>query len=157
MSRVVETVKDEGTAAAYRIAAKKAARVLRAPLLSVLKSKGAEQPLLTSLESFLNTEWGLGVFEYIIGMMISSTPKLAEHPKAQKLASEMRIDSMAIIGGNFFDAIIDQIKPLYEMLLALINEQPELPGIKSPPLLVETTATPAIEEKKTRSRTPKTT
>lgn len=147
-----QRLKDEGTSAAYRVAARQGVKILRAPLLSMLQKKGASAPLLLAVEGFLSTEFGFSLLQYGVGMAINHLPLMAGHPKAMRLAEEMRVDAMATTGNGMIDEVMQLAGPMVKELTSFINAQPEVTEEKAPPLLLETTTVKAPPTKVTASR-----
>ncbi len=129
--RVKQAVKSDAINASYRIAAKNLVKVIKKPLISALKSKGIQKPMVDMVANFLDTDLGSAIVSYIVGSGISAMPFLANNAKATRLAEECRIKGMETVGDAGMQFAFQMFGPVVSTLIDHINAQPELPGKKS--------------------------
>ena len=155
MSRVKQSIKSDAVNASYRIAAKNMVKIVKKPLINVLKKQGMNKPSLDMVGAFLETEMGGALVTYVVGAAISGIPMLSDNEKAARIAEECRIAGFETLGTNIVEFAIENLGPVFSEVVKAINSQPEItPGAKSKPLSLPTGSMAALfnEETTTKSK-----
>jgi hypothetical protein len=106
--------------AAPLISGEAASKGLRAGILMMLKSKGADSSQLQMVQAALNTEYGRAGLEIALGVALAFTPGIKDHPAAKYLAEGCQVDGMRAGGAKIMDDVSQFIVPA---LLAVLNGQ----------------------------------
>jgi hypothetical protein len=67
----------------------------------------------------METEWGLAFIQQILAWIFRYLPSLQNEPRAQALANEWAIDSVAIIGNEMLSEVISFLKPIMSQVIEL--------------------------------------
>ena len=118
VSKVMEVVKVEATAASWRTAARQAVKRTKDPLVNLLKSRKVPGLVLGYVEQALDTDIGDGVYALALGTVLEAMPvaKFKNNPNYSKLASEIRIYGYERV----FSGVID---PALDLVIGVFNEQ----------------------------------
>jgi len=126
MERIKEAAKDESIKVAYRVAAKQLVKVIRAPLLSILEKQGADNHLIASASKFLDTEFGIGLMEFVLGCAVPSIPYFSSSDRATLFAEELRVGGASLFLNKGIDEITIFLGPVIREVVKAINAQPPL-------------------------------
>jgi hypothetical protein len=126
MDRIKEAAKDESVKVAYRVAAKQLVKVIRAPLLSMLEKQGADNHLIASAAKFLDTEFGIGLMQFILGCAVPSIPYFSDSDRATLFAEELRVGGASLFLNKGIDEVTVFLGPVIREVVKTINAQPAL-------------------------------
>lgn len=118
--KFVDMIKSDATNAAYRVAGTQITNGMKAAILKLLESRGADGGKLQMISEMLDTEVGSAVVALMVGFGLNYAPVIGEDPRVQKLATEFRTHGMATAGnavvevamGSFLPVIQDALKAL---------------------------------------------
>ena len=102
---VMEIIKDRGKKAGIRGTGRQITRGTRAAIISLLKSKGADEGTLAIVAAFLETEFGTGVVSLILGGVLPQIPMLNQDSRVQVLAEEFQVEGLTVVG----DAVLGEV------------------------------------------------
>ncbi len=110
---------------AYRVAARQSAKVAKNAILTVVKSKTADKrkanKAASAVQEILDTDLGTYGVSEALGWMLTYAPGLKEHPRAQLLAEELRVEGLAGAGDLAFDKILQTLVP---SMVSVLNSLP---------------------------------
>jgi len=110
---------------AYRVAARQSAKVAKNAILTVVKSKNSDKrkanKAVSAVEEILDTDLGTYGVSEALGWMLTYAPGLKEHPRAQQLAEELRVEGLAGAGDLAFDKILQTLVP---SMVSVLNSLP---------------------------------
>lgn len=132
MERIKEAAKDESVKVAYRVAAKQLVKVIRAPILSLLEKQGADNHLIASASKFLDTEFGIGLLEFVLGCAVPSIPYFSSSDRATLFAEELRVGGASLFLNKGIDEITIFLGPVIREVVKAINAQPALSSNSKP-------------------------
>lgn len=110
---------------AYRVAARQSAKAAKTAILSIVKSKDTDKrkqnKTASAVQEILDTDLGTYGVSEALGWMLTYAPGLKEHPRAQKLAEELRVEGLAGAGDMAFDKIMQTLVP---SMVSVLNSLP---------------------------------
>ena len=127
-----DILKDNLASAGYRVAATQSTTLIKNSIVSLMRSKGATNEHIQGLVSFLETEWGMALISGGLGIGLNYLPKYGDDPRVQRLAEEMRISGMAIVGNEIVGEAIQHVLP------ALTSILDKLPAVEDKQLAEKT-------------------
>lgn len=126
--------------AAYRTAARQTAKVAKTAILSVVKSKSGDKrkgnKTASALQEVLDTDLGTYGISEALGWALTYAPGLKEHPNAQRLAEELRVEGLAGAGDLALDKLFQTLVP---SMVSVLNTLPSVEAAK-------TAEMPAVKE-----------
>ena len=124
----VEMIKSDAAEAAYRTAAKKGVRALRAAMLRVAKDKGADRKEVNYLRKAFESDLGEAVLSMALGYMLTYAP-LPEAVKNNKhfgrIVGELRIGGIQIGMDTILTEAMGYIGPVLDEIKNLLPEDNE--------------------------------
>lgn len=135
-------IKKDATNAAYRVAAKQINTGVRSAIIEVLKKKGANSTQIEGITMFIESELGAALLSTATGYGLSYAPVINKDPRAQRLATEFRINGMATAGNALVEALFGQFMPV------ITDALNALPAAEEEAVEIET-STPARLESRT--------
>ncbi len=94
---------------AWQAGAHEAAKRTRAVLLAQLKKAKAGSMVVEGVRVFVNSEWGLAVWSFLLGMMLPYIPKAKNMPHVQRMGEELRTGGFRTAFGAMADKIVDAV------------------------------------------------
>lgn len=144
----MEMVKADAVQAAYRVAATQMSNGTKAAILTIMEKNGQGSDRIAALSDLLNTEFGNALVSLLLGVGLNYAPMLSDDPRAQKLATEFRINGMATAGNAVMDTAMQHFLPVITNALSALPEETTQKRIAS---------VPAEEiEEETKAEAPKT-
>src|ERR1019366_7703315 len=121
------TVKSDGTDAAWRVAAKQAAKSVKAPVVAALQRTTLPTGGIGFFVSQFDTDNGEAVLAFVLGTVMGYVPQLGTDPKFIRLARELRVLGM----DRFLSKVADvMLNPLREQLVEIVKAIPfETPAV----------------------------
>ncbi len=123
-SAIKNEIKDNANEAKYRIGAKQLVKLVRDPVAALVARKlgaGDDESLRKKLSIFLMTDVGTAMLEGLLGGALSGLP--IESETREKLARELRVDSMSRLGDSLADVVMD---PLRQVITMYLKDMPEI-------------------------------
>ena len=115
----IEMAKADAQETAYRIGAAKLVKAVKLAVLEGMKKdKSRKKGQLTQIESFLDSELGEAVISLVLGVALDNLPMLKDDPRASRMAKEFRTASMAKVGNEILDKLMDQLLPAVQQTWA---------------------------------------
>lgn len=137
---VMEILKDRGKKAGIRGTGRQITRGTRAAIISLLKSKGADEGTLAIVAAFLETEFGTGVVSLILGGVLPQIPMLNQDTRVQVLAEEFQVEGLTVVGDAVLGEVMKYFTPVVvDALRGMERIEEETDAAEE----VETTATAA--------------
>lgn len=119
-NKFLPQLKQDAIDAAYRVAAKKINTTVRDLIVGKFRNAGWDESRLGILAEILDTELGLSLQSYALGLMLERAPKLNENVRIQKLAREFRVEGTAgatdMVAGLVFDTLLPGLTGLFSSL-----------------------------------------
>lgn len=110
---------------AYRVAARQTAKVAKSAILSVVKNKSSDKrkanKTASALQEVLDTDLGTYGISEALGWMLTYAPGIKEHPNAQRLAEELRVEGLAGAGDLALDKVLQSLVP---SMVSVLNSLP---------------------------------
>jgi hypothetical protein len=121
------TVKSDGTDAAWRVAAKQAAKSVKAPVVAALQRTTLPTGVIGFFVSQFDTDNGEAVLAFVLGTVMGYVPQLGTDPKFIRLARELRVLGM----DRFLSKVADvMLNPLREQFVEIVKAIPfETPAV----------------------------
>jgi hypothetical protein len=121
MQAAYSAVKSDGTDAAWRVAAKQAAKSVKAPVVAALQRTTLPTGVVGFAVSQLDTANGEAVLAFVLGTVMGYVPQLGTDPKFIRLARELRVLGM----DRFLSKVADvMLNPLREQLVEIVKAIP---------------------------------
>jgi hypothetical protein len=121
MQVAYNTVKSDGTDAAWRVAAKQAAKSVKAPVVAALQRTTLPTGVVGFFVSQLDTNNGEAVLAFALGTVMGYVPQLGSDPKFIRLARELRVLGM----DRFLSKVADvMLNPFREQLVDIVKAIP---------------------------------
>jgi hypothetical protein len=105
-------IKEDVISAGYRVVATQLTKGTKAALLKLMQDRGADNNKIALLQEILETEAGNVLIAMILGMSLTYIPMFNQDRRAQKLANEFRVGSLAITGNALMDLVWGYVKNL---------------------------------------------
>lgn len=121
---IVDQFKTDSVSAAYRVGGRKLTAVAQKGLLAVMKSQGMKRKELNAMVTVAETEFGRAAIGQILGQALIRVPGLKEDKRVQRLAEELRVESIAngmeftldSLVGNFLPQFLPGVSEILEAL-----------------------------------------
>lgn len=112
-SKIVQTVKADGTEAAWRVAGSQLVKLTRDPLVALLtRHLGDDDPSIRAkIAKFLETEIGMALISSIISVCISTVPGV-NNDVTSRLAKELRIRALAGVGDLAAEVLMGPLRTI---------------------------------------------
>jgi hypothetical protein len=127
---------------AYRVAARQTAKVAKSAILSVVKNKSADKrkanKAASAVQEILDTDLGTYGVSEALGWALTYAPGLKEHPNAQRLAEELRVEGLAGAGDLALDKVLQSLVP---SMVSVLNS---LPAVEKSAQPTESLAEPTV-------------
>lgn len=124
--KLLETLKDDGKDAAYRIGVRTMSRAVQGAIIKMLQSQGYKKSQVKAIQEFLATEAGEAAIKTCIGYALIYIPGIKEDPRAQRMSKEFRVDGIAQAG----NLVMEHLWPI------LMNVLMALPSVESDEAIV---------------------
>jgi len=105
-------IKEDASSALYRVAATQINAAAKAGIVRMLTQQGKNSQMVESIKGLMETEAGDALVSAILGLLFTYAPKLSEHQKAQRLATEFRVQSLSVIGNSMIEMALEQLLPV---------------------------------------------
>lgn len=119
VSTVLATVKDDGVDAAWRTAARQAAKTVREPLAAVLRGR-LPAGVCGLVLSQLDTEHGEAFLAFVTGHAMSYIPQFSCDAKLNRLAKELRVLGLQFATDKLASAILSPLREQFVEVVKMI-------------------------------------
>ena len=123
MEQLINTAKEEGSDALYRIATKQTTSKFRAALVKTLREKGADDVTVEILSKFFESEIGCGLISLALGLALPQVPYLKDDGRITRLSKEFRVEGMSATGNAIIDEVLSGIAPIMMDVLKSLPEE----------------------------------
>lgn len=127
-TKFVEIVKSDAQEAAYRTAAKKGVRMLRAAILKVAKSKGVETKEINYLRKAFESELGESILSMALGYILTYAPlpgNVKNNRHFSKIVGELRINGLQIGMDVLLTEAMEYVGPALDEIRSLLPDSEE--------------------------------
>ncbi len=104
-------VKVDAGNAAYRIVANQASKGVRGGLVKLAKSQGFKNKQIIAISELLDSEPGRAIVQTGLGYALTYAPRVSADPRVKHLASELRIEGMALAGNLAVEELLGFVLP----------------------------------------------
>ena len=120
----VETFTSDATEAGIRITSIQILKAVKTGIATALQKRGADESVITSAMSFLETDIGIGLISILIGHGLPHAPMIGNDPKVAIISKEFRVAGMANTGNAVIGEIMQFILP---GVIEAMKNMPDLP------------------------------
>jgi len=115
----MDHMKSDVTKGSFRVAAKSIPKTARVALLVFMKTKKAPRAWIKTAKEVMETEWGLAFIQQILAWGFRYFPMLKDDARAQALADEWAIDSIATVGNEIVNELMGAMAPVIAQVMDL--------------------------------------
>lgn len=127
---ISDQFKVDSVSAGYRAGGRKLTEFAQKGLIALMKSTGAKRKDINAMLLVAETTIGRALIGQLLGQGLTRFPGLQDNPKIQRLAEELRIESIANGMEMTFDALVSKLAPrLLGPLEQIMSELPD-PEVK---------------------------
>jgi hypothetical protein len=116
---MMDHIKSDLSQGTFRVAAKTIPKTARTALLAFLKAKKAPKHWLVTAQEVMATEYGLAMIQQALAWAFRYLPSLREDVRAQALANEWAIDSLAVVGNEVINEGMAVLSPIIAQVMEL--------------------------------------
>ncbi len=120
---VVATIKSDMSAAAVRVASKKAVQAVGAGVVKGMKAINPKYEVVT--KALVSSEAGQGLMALLVGVVGPLIPTVGEDSRVKLLSEECRVAGMAGVGNSVVDTVVEYAGPLLGVLNEAVESIPE--------------------------------
>ena len=148
-----DTFKVDGTEAAYRITAKQMTTGVRAAILAGIKAKGGDGAKMEIFKGLLESEYGEGIIEILLGNLGPMIPTIGADPRMAKLFGEFRVGGITTVGNAVLGEAMEFVVPAIQDAMKSLPPLTEgaATGVRVKPPVLVTNNEQEAEEAKTQA------
>lgn len=124
----IDMIKNDAQEAAYRTAAKKGVRALRAAILKIAKSKGADRKEVNYLKKAFESDFGEAVLSMALGYMLTYAPlpdTVKTNKHFSKIVFELRVGGIQVGMDAILEEAMNYVGPVLDEIKNLLPEAAE--------------------------------
>lgn len=118
-----QMLKGDVANASYRVAAYQLTKGTKKAILSLMEKQGHGADRISAIASVLDTEFGSSLVGMLLGMGLTYMPPLTTNGRAQRLATEFRVGSMAMAGNAAADIVMEHFVPVITGALSSLPKE----------------------------------
>jgi hypothetical protein len=115
----MDHVKSDLSQGTFRVAAKTIPKTARTALLAFLKAKKAPKHWIVTAKEVMATDYGLAMIQQGLAWSFRYFPMMREDVRAQALANEWAIDSIAMVGNEVVNEAMAFLAPIVAQVMEL--------------------------------------
>jgi hypothetical protein len=121
LNTAISTIKNDGTDALWRVAAKQAVKSAKTPIVAFLEQQRFSSSLVQVFASQLDTDNGEAALAFVLGSLIPYIPRFGSDVKFIRLAKELRILGMENLLSKVADVVLNPLRDQLVEILKSVN------------------------------------
>jgi hypothetical protein len=136
LASMVQVLKKDAEAAAYKTAATKVTDMIRNFFISMVEKKSGSDAA-RAIARFFDTEYGAGVLSLMVGNLITSSGFFDEVKQSERIAKEFRVNGLERFASNIVDDILPDISKVIATLPKEENYRVKTNQLESKPETID--------------------